>query len=109
MSTASVYIHRVNCSHLLPLWETLQDQQVCLTQAHTKLLLLPWVWEHVRFLCVSIKSEVYFPQPSRTTGTKPCWPSNPNAVGACLPSAGPLGQGTRCGAQTSLSFGRYNY
>ena len=51
MAAACVHVSRVNCSYLLPLLETLQNQQVCLTQAPLKLLLLPWVLEHVRF-CV---------------------------------------------------------
>ena len=36
-------------SFLLPLWEALQDQQLPLVQAPFKLLLQPWVLEHVRF------------------------------------------------------------
>ena len=36
---------------LLTLQEALRDQQVVLTQTHSKSLLLPWVPEHVRF-CV---------------------------------------------------------
>ena len=43
---------------LLPLWEILQDQQVGLTQAPFKLLLLPWVPEGVR-LCMCCLSVCY--------------------------------------------------
>ena len=39
-------------SCLLPLWEALQDQQLPLVQAPFKLLLQPWVLEHVR-CCMS--------------------------------------------------------
>ena len=42
-SSSSVYISRVSASCLLPLLEALQDQQVSLTQAAFKLLLLNWV------------------------------------------------------------------
>ena len=51
MAAASVYVPRVSSSCLLALWEAFQDQQVGLIQAPFKLLLLPWVLEHVRF-CV---------------------------------------------------------
>ena len=51
LASNSVYVPRVSCSCLLPLWEILQDQQVGLTQAPFKLLLLPWVPEYMRF-CV---------------------------------------------------------
>lgn len=44
-----VYISRVISTCLLPFWEVLQDQQVGLTQALFKLLLLPWFPECVRF------------------------------------------------------------
>ena len=42
-SSNSVYISRVSANCLLPLLEALQDQQVSLTQAAFKLLLLTWV------------------------------------------------------------------
>ena len=58
MATATIYVPRESVSLLLLLWETLQDQQVILTKAYTKLLLLPWVWEFVKFLCVSFQTEV---------------------------------------------------
>ena len=51
MAAASVCVPRVSFSCLLPLQDTLQYQWVGLTQAPFKLLLLPWVLEHVRF-CV---------------------------------------------------------
>lgn len=72
MAAASVYIARVICSHLLPLWGTLQDKQVGLTQGPNKLLLLPWVLEHVRFLCVPFRCGIsYFPPPSMSPKSKP--------------------------------------
>lgn len=58
MATATICVPRVSVSLLLLPWETLQDQQVSLTKAHTKLLLLPWVWECVRFLYVPFQTEV---------------------------------------------------
>ena len=45
---------RVSRSRLLPLQETLQDQQVDVAQAPIKLLLLPWVPVHMKF-CVYLK------------------------------------------------------
>ena len=41
MAAISVYVPRVSCSCLLPLWETPQDQQVSLARGPIKLLLLP--------------------------------------------------------------------
>ena len=63
MAVIIVYVPRVSSSRLLPLWETLQDQQVGLTQASFKLLLLPWIPEHVRFCA--------HPQPSAPSDSKP--------------------------------------
>ena len=57
MAATSVRVFRVSCTCLLPLGETLQDQQVGLTQAPTQLWLLPWVPEPMRF-CMSSLSEV---------------------------------------------------
>ena len=57
-------------------------------------------------LYVSFKSEIYFPQPSGSPQSKPCWPSKLNVLGACLPGTGPPGWGPWCGAQTPSSLGR---
>ena len=51
MAAANVCVPIVISSCLPPLQEALQDEQVGLTQAPSKLLLLPWVLERVRF-CV---------------------------------------------------------
>ena len=51
MATTSVSISRLSSSCILCLCKALQDQQLSLTQASPKLLLLPWVPEHVSF-CV---------------------------------------------------------
>ena len=51
MAATRARVPRVSCSCLLPPWETLQDQDVGLTQVPFKLLLLPWVLEYVEF-CV---------------------------------------------------------
>ena len=48
----------MSSSHLLPLREALQDQQVCLAQAPFKLLLLPWGPGVREVLCASFKSGV---------------------------------------------------
>ena len=55
MAAASVCVPRVSSSCLLPLQKALQDQQVGLTQAPFKWLLLPWLPERVRF-CVVVES-----------------------------------------------------
>lgn len=51
MAAASIHVPRVSFSCLLPLPEALQDQEVGLTQAAFKLLLMPLVLKHVRFVC----------------------------------------------------------
>ena len=71
MAATSVSTTRVTSCHLLPLWETLQDKQVGLTQGLNKLLLLPWVLEHVRFLCVPFKGGICFPPSSMSPKSKP--------------------------------------
>ena len=57
---SSVCVPRMTSSCFLFLWETLQDQQVGLTQAPFKLLLLPWVPEHVRFCVLPLRVESLF-------------------------------------------------
>ena len=57
MAAASVPVPWMSSSCFLPLQETLQDQQVGLTQASFKLLLLLWVPEH-EILYASFKSEI---------------------------------------------------
>ena len=61
MAAASVYIPGMSPSFLLPLQETLQDQQVGLIQVPFTLLLLPWVLEHVRFRMHALRVESLFP------------------------------------------------
>ena len=61
MVAASVYVPRVSCSCRLPLWETLHDQQVGLTQLPIQLLLLPWVLERVRFCVRPLRVKSLFP------------------------------------------------
>ena len=55
MAATCVFVPWLSSSCLLPLWEALHYQQMGLTQAPFKLLLLPWALEHVRF-CVSYNS-----------------------------------------------------
>ena len=72
LAAASVFIPSVSSSCLLFPWETLQDQQVGLTQAAFKLLLLPWVPEHVR-CCVSLlRVECLFLTALGTPESKTC-------------------------------------
>ena len=61
MVATSVYVSRVSSSCLLPFWETLQNQQVGLTQTSFKLLLLLWVPKHLRFCVCPLKVESLFP------------------------------------------------
>ena len=60
MAAVSVCVPRMNFSCLLPLQETLQDQQVGLTQAPFKLL-LPCILEYVRFYVNPLRVESLFP------------------------------------------------
>ena len=52
---------RLSTNCLLPLCETVQDQQVGLIQTPFKLLLLIWVPEHVRFCVHPLRVECLFP------------------------------------------------
>ena len=61
MAAAHVFVLKVSCSCLLPLPETLQDQQVGLIQDLFKLLLLPWVLECVRFCVGPLRVESLLP------------------------------------------------
>ena len=61
ISVTSMYVPRVSSSCLLPLQESLQDQQMGLTQAPFKLLPLHWVSDHVRFCVCRTRTESLFP------------------------------------------------
>ena len=61
MADASVCVPKVSHSCPLPLQETLQDQQVCLTQASIKLLLLLWVLVNIRFCVHPLRVTTLFP------------------------------------------------
>lgn len=50
MAATSICVPRVSPSFLLPLWKALQNQ-VDLTQAPFKLLILPWVQNMWDFVC----------------------------------------------------------
>ena len=89
MAAASVRVPRVSCS----LQQTLQDQQVDLTQALFKLLLWSGVLEHVRFCVGLLRVESRFPTASGSLESKPHWPPKPNILGARLPGTGPPGWG----------------
>ena len=93
-------------SCLLTLQETLKDQEVGLTHASFKLLLLPWVLKYMRFFVSLLQDSLCFPQPTGSPETKPHWPLKPNVLGACLPSSGSPGLGAHCGALTYCSLGR---
>ena len=55
--TPSVYVCVGSPSSLLPLRESLQDQQVCLTEMSFKLLLLHWDLEWLRFCVYPLRVE----------------------------------------------------
>ena len=46
---------RVSYSHALSLHDTLKEQQVALTQASNKLLLLLWILVHMSFACTLLR------------------------------------------------------
>ena len=73
----------VSPSSLLSLWEALQDQQVGLTQAAFKLLLLLWVLEPVRFCVCPLRMESLFP-PALCLPQKLYWPSKSIFLGTNL-------------------------
>ena len=106
MAVTSIYVPRVSSSCLLSLWEALQGQQIRLTQAPFKLLLLPWVLECMRYCVHLLRGESLSPTPLSFPESKPQWPSKPNLLGAHLPDAGPPGWGAQCVAQTLCSLGR---
>ena len=58
------------------------------------------------FVCTLWEWSLYFPQPSGSHQSKPCWPSEPDVLGAHFPGVGPLDWGAWCGSQTPLSLGR---
>ena len=90
---------------LLPFQETLKDQEVHLTHASFKLLLLLWVPKYMRFFVSLLRDGLCFPQPSGSPETKPHWPLKPNILGASLPSPGFGGLGAHCGAWTYCFLG----
>lgn len=58
IASSSVYILRVSSSFFLRLQKYVQQQQVSLNQIPFRLLLLPWIQEHVKF-SEPLKSGVY--------------------------------------------------
>ena len=91
MANASIYVSRVSSSCFLLIWEPLQDQQVGLTQAPFKLLLLLWVPEHVIFCMFPLRVEFLFHTALWDSPSKPHCPSKPNVLGVYLPGTGPTG------------------
>ena len=76
--------------HHLPPQETLQDQQLGLFRLLSNYYFCPWSRLH-DILCAPFNSEVYFPQSCGASSIQSCWLSKPNALGASLPGAEPLG------------------
>lgn len=94
MAVSSVHALRVSSTCLLPLLEALQDQQA-LTQDPFKLLLRPWVLEHVRFCVYPLGVESLFFMALQFS-----WKEKrllkPNVWGPYLSYAGLLGWGIQC-------------
>ena len=63
MAATRICVPRVTPVASMSLWETLQDQQVGLTQAPFTLLLLPQDSEHVRFCVHPLRVESISPSP----------------------------------------------
>ena len=77
---------------MMPVFQKiLQDQQVGLTQAPFKLLLLLWVPEHVIFCMFPLRVEFLFHTALWDSPSKPHCPSKPNVLGVYLPGTGPTG------------------
>lgn len=106
MSATSVNVSRVSCSCSLPLQEILQDQQVGLVQAPIKLLLSHCILVCMWFCVPPLRVKCLFPHFCGPPAIKYCWPSKPNALGACLPGVRTLGLGAWCRTQNSYSCGR---
>jgi len=60
-SSSSVYIPTRSPNYVLSLWQILQGQQVGLTKALFKLVLLYWVSESVRFCMNPLRAEYLLP------------------------------------------------
>ena len=85
MSAASIYIPRVRILVPSCLSGRLSKiKQVDLTQTSLKLLLLPWVLEHVRFCVVPLRVESLVPTAMGTLAFKA------KRSGAYFPGTGPL-------------------
>lgn len=91
MAAVITSIHRKIPSCTLPLQEGFQDEQVGLTQALFKLLLLYLDLDSFEILHSPCQSQVCFLQPSGSSQNKPLWFSKPDVLEAHLPSAGSLG------------------
>ena len=81
---------------LLPLWETLQHQQVGLTQTPFKFMPLRWD-SACGVLHVPFSTGVCIPQPSGSLVCKPHWPSKPDILVTHLLNAGPQHWGADLG------------
>ena len=60
-------------SCLLTFQETLKDQEVGLTHASFKLLLLPWVLKYMRFFVSLLQDSLCFPQPTGSPESQMFW------------------------------------
>lgn len=100
----TVYLMSKVCPNcLLPLWEALQDQQMCLSHVALKLLLLPWVLEYVIFIVHLYEQSVY---PSNFSQNKSYWTQKPGILGAHFPGAEHSGWGAWCESWIHCSLGR---
>ena len=81
MAATNVYVPRMNPGCFLPPLEVLKDQQKSLTQAPFKILLLPCISEHVRFLHALLRVESLFPTAPGSPDSTHNWSSKPNFWG----------------------------
>lgn len=88
-SRTSSWIPTMNRSHPLPL-ETLQDQQVGLSKAPFKFLLLPCIPVRVRFCACPFRVASLFPTALWPPAIKTHWFSKSNALGFLFPRLGNL-------------------
>ena len=74
MVATGVFVPRVSCNCLLPLWKNLQNQQLDLTQVPMKLWLLFWDPGRCEILWAPFTSEVcIFPSPLVASKSKLHW------------------------------------
>lgn len=93
MAAASACESRESFICFLPLQEALEDQQVGVTQAPFRLLLLPWVLEHVRLSVHPLGVESVSHSLLGLSEVSPTGLQGKRILQSFVPSQGPLGRG----------------